>query len=149
MLYTHIFIFHHLTVKLWIHAAITAWKGKFYWTIFITNINKTTLGYYKSIKCRPKIKTKPTRVQLKNEISTITTWLCTYIYNLHNGKLYCIHWLSWTKVQEMTGIQTDIERDLVEEKTSIYVHQFISTRESLNSLKFDPDIWFSTIRFIM
>lgn len=77
--YRHIFIFHDLTVKLWI-AALTAWKGKFYWTIFITNINKTTLGYYKSIKCQPKKKTtKPTRVQLKNEIPTIITWLCTYI----------------------------------------------------------------------
>lgn len=53
------------------------------------------------------------------------------------------------KYKKWLGYKQISERDLVEEKlTSIYVHQFISTREPLNSLKFDPDIHFSTICFI-
>lgn len=67
----------------------------------------------------------PTKNKNKTNKSPIKKWN-TYYYNMivyiYYGELYCIHWLSWTKVQEMSGIQTDIERDLVEEK-----HQSMST----------------------
>lgn len=85
--------------------------------------------------------TKPTRVQLKNEIPTIITWLCTYI--MVNSTAYTGY--HEQKYKKWVGYKQILRGIWWTGKTSIYVHQFISTRESLNSLKFDSDIHFSTI----